>query len=71
MYYFPILPLLYSSDASIFSIILSLFLYIAGIVLCLVFNVIAVTVCWIRGGGKLCFLSNDFATKTSLAPWVF
>lgn len=27
----------------------------AGLVLCLFFNVIAVTVCWIRGGGK-CFI---------------
>lgn len=25
----------------------------SGIVLCLVFNVIAVTVCWIKGGGEL------------------
>ncbi|KAL0408005.1 UNVERIFIED_CONTAM: Secretory carrier-associated membrane protein 4 [Sesamum radiatum] len=27
-----------------------------GIVLCLVFNVIAITVCWIRGGAPYCFL---------------
>ncbi|XP_071919289.1 secretory carrier-associated membrane protein 4-like isoform X1 [Coffea arabica] len=33
-----------------------------GIVLCLVFNVIAVTVCWIRGGGvKIFFLSIIYA----------
>ncbi|KAI4314538.1 hypothetical protein L6164_027436 [Bauhinia variegata] len=33
-----------------------------GIVLCLVFNVIAVTVCWIRGGGvKIFFLAVIYA----------
>ncbi|XP_073264239.1 secretory carrier-associated membrane protein 4 isoform X3 [Populus alba] len=33
-----------------------------GIVLCLVFNVIAVTVCWIRGGGvKIFFLAIIYA----------
>lgn len=33
---------------------------IAGIVLCLVFNVIAVIVCWIKGGGKLFFHGRGF-----------
>ncbi|KAH7834715.1 hypothetical protein Vadar_018893 [Vaccinium darrowii] len=33
-----------------------------GIVLCLVFNVVAVTVCWIRGGGvKIFFLATIYA----------
>uniref|UniRef100_A0A1J3H792 Secretory carrier-associated membrane protein n=1 Tax=Noccaea caerulescens TaxID=107243 RepID=A0A1J3H792_NOCCA len=33
-----------------------------GIVLCLVFNVIAVTVCWIKGGGvKIFFLATIYA----------
>ncbi|KAF5947093.1 hypothetical protein HYC85_017321 [Camellia sinensis] len=37
-------------------------LAIAGIVLCLVFNVIAVIVCWIRGGGvKIFFLATIYA----------
>ncbi|CAL5436232.1 unnamed protein product [Camellia sinensis] len=37
-------------------------LVLQGIVLCLVFNVIAVTVCWIRGGGvKIFFLATIYA----------
>ncbi|KAF9685586.1 hypothetical protein SADUNF_Sadunf03G0070100 [Salix dunnii] len=35
---------------------------ISGIVLCLIFNLIAVTVCWIRGGGvKIFFLATIYA----------
>ncbi|KAJ4917790.1 Uncharacterized protein Rs2_03340 [Raphanus sativus] len=38
-----------------------------GIVLCLVFNVIAVIVCWIKGGGEL-FYYNRFTLPRELEP---
>lgn len=42
--------------------IISIFCFGTGIVLCLIFNVIAIIVCWVRGGGKsLCLFYMVFS----------
>lgn len=55
-------------------IVLCLFIFsshldvFVGIVLCLVFNVVAVTVCWIRGGGELIQLLSWYCQSSSFMP---
>ncbi|KAH9614749.1 hypothetical protein KSS87_013031, partial [Heliosperma pusillum] len=63
----PLLPIIHHDIANEIPVHAQKLQYLAfaswlGIILCLVFNIVAITVCWIRGGGvKIFFLAAIYA----------